>query len=96
MASLHPPFQAENQMALAEKIKHEKPKPIPTRYSRELGRVITWMLSKSMSERPTVEELFNVPEVSMRMREKRLVENSEFVRKREEEYKKSKDDMLKK
>ncbi len=52
-----------------------------------------WMLSKSMSDRPTVEELFNVPEVSMRMREKRLVENSEFVRKREEEYKKSKDEL---
>lgn len=44
LATLHPPFQAQNHLSLAMKIKAGKFERIPTRYSEELMRVVTWML----------------------------------------------------
>jgi len=72
MCSLNPPFEASNQLSLAIKIKSGKYENIPNVYSSELQRVIQWILTKDMNERPSVEELLNIPEISMRLREKRL------------------------
>jgi hypothetical protein len=45
MAALHPPFQADNSLSLALKIKQGTFKPLPSpRYSQELSRTIRWML----------------------------------------------------
>jgi NIMA (never in mitosis gene a)-related kinase len=44
MASLNPPFQADNSLTLALKIKKGDFQRIPSRYSDELMRVIKWML----------------------------------------------------
>ena len=44
MAALHPPFQAQNHLSLAMKIKNGKFERIPNRYSEELHRVVSWML----------------------------------------------------
>ena len=61
MAALHPPFQAQNHLSLAIKIKAGKYERIPNRYSDELQRVIQWMLSQNPSDRPSVDDLLNIP-----------------------------------
>jgi len=88
MCSLNPPFEASNQLSLAIKIKSGKYENIPSVYSSELQRVIQWILTKDMNERPSVEELLNIPEISMRLREKRLKECKTMLKKKEEDCKK--------
>lgn len=44
LCALHPPFTAQNPMALALKIKEGKFDRIPRGYSDELQRMIEWML----------------------------------------------------
>ena len=78
MCALHPPFQAQNPMALAIKIKDGKFERIPNRYSEELQRVIGWMLTLEQSKRATIDDLINLPLVSVRLREKRFEEKQAF------------------
>lgn len=87
MAALHPPFQAENQLSLALKIKDGQFGRIPPRYSEELMRSIKWMLKVDPKQRPSVEDLLNLPNISMQLREKSLIKNSTTVKKKEEEVK---------
>ncbi len=88
MACLHPPFQAENSLSLALKIKQGQFSRIPPRYTEELMRSIKWMLQVEPTQRPSVEELLNLPYISMRVREKSLMKNLVTVKKKEEEVKK--------
>jgi NIMA (never in mitosis gene a)-related kinase len=88
MAALLPPFFAENQLSLALKIKQGSFKRLPSRYSDELNRAIKWMLKVEPKERPNVEDLLNLPHVSMRLREKALKKNMVHMKKKEEEVKK--------
>mmetsp|Transcript_8341 Transcript_8341/g.9032 ORF Transcript_8341/g.9032 Transcript_8341/m.9032 type:complete len:630 (-) Transcript_8341:162-2051(-) len=88
MAALHPPFKASNHLALAMKIKAGKTENIPSQYSAELQRVIRWMLALSHHERPSVEDLLNLPFVSQRLREKRLKDNITIIKKKEEDISK--------
>jgi len=88
MCALSPPFEASNQLSLAIKIKNGKYENIPSVYSSEIQRVIQWILTKDMNERPSVEELLNIPEISMRLREKRLKECKTMLKKKEEDCKK--------
>jgi serine/threonine protein kinase len=74
-AALNPPFMATNQLSLALKIKEGTFKRVPSRYSDELMRVISWMLQVEPSNRPDVEDLLNLPQVSMRLRERALKRN---------------------
>lgn len=75
MAALSPPFLATNQLSLAIKIKEGKFKRIPSRYSDELMRVITWILQSEPKDRPNAEDLLNLPKVSFWMRERNLRKN---------------------
>ena len=84
-AALHPPFQAQNHLSLAMKIKAGKFERIPSRYSEELQRVVTWMLCQNPNERPNVDDLMNLPQISMRIREKKMQEVAHSIKKREEE-----------
>lgn len=61
-------------MALAMKIKDGKYDRIPERYSDELFRVISWMLSLDQDRRASIDDLINLPIVSKRLREKRFEE----------------------
>jgi hypothetical protein len=61
-------------MALAIKIKDGKFDRIPERYSEELQRVISWMLTLEQSKRACIDDLINLPLVSVRLREKRFEE----------------------
>lgn len=87
MAALQPPFTADNQLALALKIKQGTFKRLPSRYSEELQRTVRWMLKLEPKERPNVEDLLNLPHVSMRLREKAHRKNMQHMRKKEEEVK---------
>jgi len=87
MAALRPPFEATSQMALALKIKEGKYSRLPKIYSEELWRVITLMLSPEKEKRPAVEDLLNFPQISLRLREKRLKESFEKLKRREQDLK---------
>ena len=76
-------------MALALKIKEGKFERIPPRYSEELHRVICWMLTLEQKRRATIDDLINLPLVSVRLREKRFEEKQQFhyqlLKKKEQE-----------
>jgi len=57
-------------------------------------RSIRWMLKTDPQQRPKVEDLLNIPGISMRLREKTLQKNFVVIKKKEEEIKK-KEDILK-
>lgn len=67
------------------KIKEGTFKRIPPRYTEELMRVIKWMLQVEPEERPNVEDLLNLPHVSMRLRERALKRNIQHMKRKEEE-----------
>jgi len=69
------------------KIKAGKIERIPIKYSEELWRVVTWMLQINPIERPSIDDLMNLPHISLRLREKRLVEHHSILKKREEDIK---------
>lgn len=48
-------------------------------------RVIRWMLNVNQEKRPSVEDLLNLPYVSLRLREKRLKDNKAVFKRKEEE-----------
>lgn len=50
-------------------------------------RSIKWMLKVDPKQRPSVEDLLNLPNISMQLREKSLIKNSTTVKKKEEEVK---------
>jgi serine/threonine protein kinase len=88
MCALSRPFEASNHLSLALKIKSGKFERIPTIYSEELQRVITWILTRDFNERPSVDELLNIPEISMKLREKRVKETVTLIKKKEDEISK--------
>ena len=93
MAGLKPPFEAANQLSLAVKIKSGKFDRLPAKYSDELQRVVSWMLRVNPEERPTVDDLLNVPQISLRLREKRLKENQSILKKKQEDVQKKETDI---
>ncbi|TDH67224.1 hypothetical protein CCR75_000732 [Bremia lactucae] len=68
MATLGPPFDATNQLALAKKINAGKFNRIPSQYSEGLFQVIRWMLHRQRSRRPRIEDLERVPQLQQRLR----------------------------
>ncbi|CAG9316665.1 unnamed protein product [Blepharisma stoltei] len=95
IVALSPPFEATNKPQLETKIRQGSFQRIPRTYSDELQRVISWMLCSEPSQRPDVEELLNLPQVSLRLREKRLREIQASIRKKEEELKKKEEEIKK-
>lgn len=55
------------------------------RYSEDLQSVITWMLNKEPSERPSVTDLLSIPKIQLRMNERKMKEDYEELKKREEQ-----------
>ena len=54
-------------------------------------RVITWMLQVEPTGRPDVEDLLNLPNVSMRLRERALRRNLQHTKRKEEDVKRQED-----
>lgn len=65
ITTLTPPFEATNHLSLAIKIKSGKTDKLPSRYSEELQRVISWMLTVDSNKRPSIEDLINLPQVKI-------------------------------
>jgi serine/threonine protein kinase len=87
IAALKPPFEAQNKYSLAIKIRDGKYGKLPKIYSEEIWRIINLMMSTKKENRPSVDDLLNVPMISMRLREKRLRDTSAKLKKRDEELK---------
>ncbi|KAF4321704.1 hypothetical protein BBO99_00001684 [Phytophthora kernoviae] len=77
MATLGPPFDATNQLALAKKINAGKFTRIPSQYSEGLFQVIRWMLHRQRSRRPRIEDLERVPQLQQRLRAYAAAHNSQ-------------------
>jgi serine/threonine protein kinase len=86
-AALHPPFMAENYLALAKKIKTGKFDRIPNKYSEDLHRVIKMMLNVNKDKRPSVTDLLKLRNVRVKLKEIRLTEQSTQLKEKIKEIK---------
>eukprot|EP00667_Euglena_gracilis_P007632 EG_transcript_7706 len=92
LCMLHPPFEASNQLSLANKIKEATPEPCRP-YTAELCAVIERLLTKDRVVRPSIEELLEFPAISLRLKELKVAEALASLKRREEELKKRSDEL---
>ena len=55
------------------------------RYSEDLQNVVAWMLNKDPTQRPSVGDLLALPKIQLRMNERKMKEDYEALKRREEE-----------
>lgn len=96
LTTFNPPFEAKNHLSLAIKIKNGKIERINSRYSEELSRVINWLLFVNQDKRPSIEDLLNLPHVSLRLRERRLKDTMTKLKKIEDNLKQKENDLISK
>jgi len=84
-ASLHPPFQADNYLSLAMKIKEGKFAKIPEHYSEDLEKVIESMLQIDQSKRPSVLDLKKLPKINNKIAQIRIKDELTKLHNREKE-----------
>jgi NIMA (never in mitosis gene a)-related kinase len=82
LAALHPPFKAQNHLALATKIRAGYFDRIPHHYSGELDRLIRTMIQVDQHKRPSIEQIIKHPRIQARMAAEREREREQ--REREE------------
>ena len=85
IVSLRPPFKANNHIQLAKRILSSDIERIPMRYSEDLQEVISWMLNKEPTERPSVTDLLSIPKIQLRINERKMKEDYEALKRREED-----------
>lgn len=61
LTALKPPFLAKNMNELYSKVTKGKFPPIPQHYSAELSRMITFCLNTNPLQRPSAEEIAQMP-----------------------------------
>lgn len=93
LACLAPPFEASNSLALAMKIKAGRYPKLPDRYSDDLSRSIKSMLQTEVAKRPTVDDLLQLPQVAVRIRERKNAQQITMVKRKEEEMNKKTGDL---
>ena len=74
ITTFNPPFEAKNQIQLSLKIKSGKINKINIRYSDDLWKVIKWMINVNPFDRPSSDDLLNIPQVSIRIKEMKIKE----------------------
>ena len=87
LASLHPPFEAHNHLSLALKIKSGKVENIPEIYSKNLEKIILWMMNVEQDKRPSIRDIITIPEVNIRIKEKKIKDGYQKLKKFEIELK---------
>ena len=95
MAALSPPFDAKSHIELNERIRNGRMGRIPDRYSAELHRVVQWMLSIDSAQRPSIEHILNIPQVSMKLRDRKTKELTSAIKQREADLKKKEEEVKK-
>ncbi|KAL4435377.1 hypothetical protein ABPG74_022860 [Tetrahymena malaccensis] len=88
MAALKPPFEATNHLSLAIKIKSGKFERLPLRYSEELQKLIESMVHIDPEKRPSVQNILELPQISLRLKERKLREKHSQIKIKEDELKK--------
>ena len=94
LASLHPPFEAHNHLSLALKIKSGKVEKLPEIYSENLEKTILWMLNINQEKRPNIKDIIKIPEVSIRIKEKKIKDGYLKLKKYENDLKLREDNLL--
>ena len=84
LASLKPPFEASNHLALAIKIRTGKYERIPLRYSEDLQKVIRSMLEIDVGKRMAIGDLMGLGNVTIRIKEKKLRDRYAELKRKEE------------
>ena len=97
-AALHPPFEANNQLALATKICNSTPDPLPPAFTDDLRTLVQSMLMKNPDERPSVEDILSYKPVRERRAAKKMFEvqneMEDFYRAQNEEIIRERDGAL--
>ena len=83
LVTLHPPFEASTHLNLARKIKSGKIDAIPDFYSNKLNEVINLLMNLDPEKRPNIRQIINIPEISIRIKEKKIKENLKKLKKME-------------
>jgi NIMA (never in mitosis gene a)-related kinase len=92
-ACLKPPFQADNYLSLAMKIKEGNIERIPSQYSDELQKVIEQMLQVNQESRPSVVDLINSPRINLKIKEFKVKEKIFELNQKEKELKKREEEV---
>ena len=87
LTSLHPPFEAHNHLSLALKIKSGKVDKLPEKYSESLCKIIFWMMNVEQDKRPSIKDIIIIPEVNIRIKERKVKEGYQRLKKYENELK---------
>ena len=87
LTALHPPFEAHNHLSLALKIKSGKVDKLPDKYSDNLCKVIFWMMNVEQEKRPSIKDIIMIPEVNIRIKERKVKEGYQKLKKYENELK---------
>ncbi|EGR32643.1 never in mitosis gene A-related kinase, putative [Ichthyophthirius multifiliis] len=91
MAGLKHPFQANNHLALAIKIKGGSFDRIPFQYSEDLQQLILQMLNVNQELRPSVQDLMKLNQINFRLKEKEIRIFYQNVKFKEEKINKMKE-----
>ena len=75
ITTFNPPFEAKNQIQLGLKIKSGIFDKINNKYSDDLWKVIKWMINVDPINRPSSDDLLNIPQVSIRLKEMKIKES---------------------
>ena len=87
LTALHPPFEAHNHLSLALKIKSGKIEKLPEKYSQNLSKVIIWLMNVDPNKRPSIKDIILIPEVSFKIKEKKVKDFYQKLKKFENELK---------
>ena len=87
LPSVHPPFEAHNHLSLALKIKSGKVEKLPDKYSNKLCKVIFWMMNVEPDKRPSIKDIILIPEVTIRIKERKIKEGYQKLKKYENDLK---------
>lgn len=77
------------------KIKAGKIDDLPNQYSVDLQKTIKMMLNCDQAKRPSIEEIIAVPQISLRLREKKIKEHYSSLKRKDEELKKKEEELKK-
>ena len=87
LTTLHPPFEATTHLNLAMKIKSGKVEDIPSFYSNNLHKLISMLMNLDQNVRPNIKEIVSIPEISLRIRERKIKEKLKKLKKVENDLK---------
>ena len=88
LAALRAPFEATTHYQLAMKIKSGKLDRIPSVYTDDLWNVITSMIKQDPDRRPSVDELQSHSQIQVRVKEMKLKQHRELLKRKEYELQK--------